>query len=67
MVVISTELYAMMLDARTTAWIEHRDCRAQGQADFRKDLRTTEQLFTAAQLKCMQVSSIIMLPEVHVR
>ena len=42
---ILAKLYAMGLEARVTAWAEHRKCRAQGQAVFRKDFCTTDQIF----------------------
>ncbi len=35
----------MVLEARATAWAEESKCRARGQAGFRKDHRTTDQLF----------------------
>ena len=44
-VVILAKLYAMVLEARATAWAEHTKCRAKGQAGFRKDFRTTDQIF----------------------
>ena len=44
-VVILAKLYAMVLESRATAWAEDRRCRAKGQAGFRKDFRTTDQLF----------------------
>ena len=39
------KLHAMILEARATAWAEESKCRARGQAGFRKDHRTTDQLF----------------------
>ena len=44
-VVILAKLYAMVLEARASAWAEQRRCRAKGQASFRKDYRTTDQVF----------------------
>lgn len=44
-VVILSKLYAMILEARATAWAEENKCRARGQAGFRKDYHTTDQLF----------------------
>ena len=44
-VVILSQIYAMILEARATAWAEESKCRAGGQAGFRKDHRTTDQLF----------------------
>ncbi len=35
----------LVLEARATGWAEHKRCRAKGQAGFRKDFRTTDQLF----------------------
>ncbi len=43
MVVILAKLYAMVLEARASAWPQHWKCRAKGQAGFRKDFRTTDQ------------------------
>ncbi len=37
-VVILAKLYAMVLEARASAWAEHWKCRAKGQAGFRKVL-----------------------------
>ena len=39
------QLYAMVLEARASAWAEFKKCRAKGQAGFRKDFRTTDQVF----------------------
>ena len=44
-VVILAKLYAMVLEARASSWAEHVKCRAKGQAGFRKDFRTTDQVF----------------------
>ena len=44
-VVILAKLYAMVLEARATAWAEQMKCRAKGQAGFRKDFRTSDQVF----------------------
>ena len=44
-VVILSKLYAMVLEARATAWAEQSKSRAKGQAGFMKDLCTTDQLF----------------------
>ena len=44
-IVILANLYAMVLEARASAWAEQRKCRAKGQAGFRKDFRTTDQVF----------------------
>ena len=35
-VVILAKLYAMVLEARASAWAEQMKCRAKGQAGFRK-------------------------------
>ena len=45
MVVNLSKLYAMVLEARATAWAELSRSRARGQAGFRKAFRTTDQLF----------------------
>ena len=44
-VVILSKLYAMVLEARATAWAEQSRSRARGQAGFRKNFRTIDQLF----------------------
>ena len=44
-VVILAKLYAMVLEARALGWAEHEKCRAKGQAGFRKDFRTSDQVF----------------------
>ena len=44
-IVILAKLYAMVLETRATAWAEHMKCRAKGQAGFRKDFRTVDQIF----------------------
>ena len=44
-VVILAKLYAMVLEARASSWAEYVKCRAKGQAGFRKDFRTTDQVF----------------------
>ena len=43
--VILYNFYAMILEARATAWAEESKCRARGQAGFRQDHRTIDQLF----------------------
>ena len=35
----------MVPEARASAWAEQMKCRAKGQAGFRKDFRTTDQIF----------------------
>ena len=45
MVVILSKLYAMVLEARATAWAEQSKSRAKAQAGFRKDFRSADQLF----------------------
>ncbi len=42
---IPAELYAMVLEIRASGWAEHRKCRAKGQAGFRKDHHTSDQVF----------------------
>ena len=44
-VVTLAQLFEMVLDVRASAWAEHRKCRAKWQAGFRKDFRTTDQVF----------------------
>jgi hypothetical protein len=42
---ILAKLFAMILDKRLSEWVEQHGLRAKGQARFRKDYRTTDQLF----------------------
>jgi hypothetical protein len=42
---ILVKLFAMILDKRLTEWAEQHGLRAKGQGGFRKDYRTTDQLF----------------------
>jgi hypothetical protein len=42
---ILAKLFAMILDKRLSKWAEQHGLRAKGQARFRKDYRTIDQLF----------------------
>ncbi len=42
---ILAKLFAMILDKRLSKWAKQNGLRAKGQAGFRKDYRTTDQLF----------------------
>jgi hypothetical protein len=42
---IIAKLFAMILDKRLNEWAEQHGLRAKGQVGFRKDYRTTNQLF----------------------
>ncbi len=42
---ILAKLFTMILDKRLIKWAEQHGLRAKGQAGFRKDYRTTDQLF----------------------
>ncbi len=42
---ILAKLFAMILDKRLSEWAEQHGLRAKGQAEFRKDYCTTDQLF----------------------
>ena len=42
MAVVLAKLYAMVVEARATAWAEDRRCKDKGQAGFRKDFYTTD-------------------------
>ncbi len=42
---IQAKLFAMILDKRLNEWTEQHGLRAKGQARFRKDYRTIDQLF----------------------
>jgi len=42
---ILAKLFVMILDKRLSKWAEQHGLRAKGQARFRKDYRTTDQLF----------------------
>ncbi len=42
---ILAKLFAMILDKRLSEWAEQHGLRAKGQIRFRKNYRTTDQLF----------------------
>jgi hypothetical protein len=42
---ILAKLFTMNLDKRLSEWVEQHGLRAKGQVGFRKDYRTTNQLF----------------------
>lgn len=42
---VLAKLFAMVLEARMSKWAEDSELRAQGQAGFRKDYRTTDNVF----------------------
>ncbi len=42
---VLTKVFAMILEARLSNWAEERGLCARGQASFRKDLRTTDNLY----------------------
>jgi len=42
---VLTKVFAMILESRISQWVETNDLRAKGQAGFRKDFRTTYNLF----------------------
>ncbi len=42
---ILTKVFAMILEARLSSWAEEKGLRARGQAGFRKDFRTTDNLY----------------------
>ena len=42
---VLAKLFAMVLEARMSIWAESHDLRAEGQAGFRKDYRTTDNVF----------------------
>jgi hypothetical protein len=39
------KLFAMVLESRLSSWAEHKGIRARGQARFRQDYRTTNNMF----------------------
>ena len=41
---MNLKLYVLVLEARATAWAEQSKSRAKGQAGFRKDFCTTDEL-----------------------
>ena len=47
---VVAKLFAMVLDARITEWTEDNQIRARGQAGFRRDHRTTDNIFV---LRCL--------------
>ena len=42
---VLAKLFTMVLEARMSTWAEGHDLRAEGQAGFRKDYRTTDNVF----------------------
>jgi len=42
---VLAKVFAMILESRISQWVETNDLRAKGQAGFRKDFRTTYNLF----------------------
>ncbi len=42
---VLAKVFAMILEARLSSWAEERGLRARGQASFRKDFRTTDNLY----------------------
>ncbi len=42
---VLAKVFAMILEARLSNWAEERGLRARGQAGFRKDFRTTDNLY----------------------
>jgi len=48
---ILAKLFAMILDKRLNEWAKQHGLRAKGQVGFRKDYRTTDQLFILRTLK----------------
>ncbi len=42
---VLAKVFAMILESRISQWAETNDLRAKGQAGFRKDFRTTDNLF----------------------
>jgi len=42
---ILAKVFAMILEARLSSWAEERGLQARGQAGFRKDFRTTNNLY----------------------
>ncbi len=42
---VLAKVFAMILEARLSSWAEEKGLRARGQAGFRKDFRTTNNLY----------------------
>ncbi len=42
---VLAKVFAMILEAQLSSWAEERGLRAKGQASFRKDFRTTNNLY----------------------
>jgi len=42
---VLAKMFAMILEAQLSSWAEERGLRAKGQAGFRKDFRTTDNLY----------------------
>ena len=47
---VIANLFAMMLDHRVAVWAEHEGIKAKGQAGFRKNFRTTDDIFVLSSL-----------------
>ncbi len=47
---VIAKLFAMILDHRIAAWAEDEGIKAKGQAGFRKDFRTTDNIFVLKSL-----------------
>jgi hypothetical protein len=42
---VISKIFAMVLESRLSCWAEERGIRARGQAGFKKDFRTTDNIF----------------------
>ena len=47
---VIAKLFAMILDHRIAVWAEDEGIKAKGQAGFRKDFRTTDNIFVLKSL-----------------
>ena len=47
---VIAKLFAMILDYRIAGWAEDEGIKAKGQAGFRKDFRTTDNIFVSKSL-----------------
>ncbi len=47
---VIVKLFAMVLESRLSSWVERKGIRARGQAGFRQDYRTTDNMFVLQML-----------------
>ena len=58
---VIAKLFVMILDHRIAVWLEDEGIKAKGQAGFRKDHRTTDNIFVCKSLIDKQKQTQIIL------